>query len=368
MKKSRVVVGLSGGVDSSVAALQLLEQGYDVHAVFMKNWEADEDDGYCTVAEDLADAEAVAETLSIPLHVVNFADQYKERVFSYFLTELEAGRTPNPDVLCNTEIKFHAFLDYAVSLGAEHLATGHYARTNRSGTEVQLRKSLDTNKDQSYFLHGLNQQQLLPALFPLGEMVKDTVREIAERHDLITFDKKDSTGICFIGERDFRDFVRKHLPTNPGKMLNLDGNIIGEHMGLAYYTIGQRHGLGIGGSRHGNGDPWFVSHKNLADNTLTVVQGTQHPALLADGLVTEPLHWIAGHPPTNLSNIAAKTRYRQADQACSITMQADGSAQIAFDIAQRAITPGQYLVLYQDDICLGGGIINAAHNNRVPDA
>jgi tRNA-specific 2-thiouridylase len=363
-KKTRVVVGLSGGVDSSVAALLLLEKGYDVHGVFMKNWEETEDDGFCTVAEDLADAESIAKTLNIPLHVVNFANEYKERVFSYFLQELTAGRTPNPDVLCNTEIKFNAFLDYAVSLGAEKLATGHYSRVEHtSDGKVLLKKAIDNNKDQTYFLHGLSQKQLHPALFPIGGIPKPEVRELAEKNNLVTFDKKDSTGICFIGERDFRDFIRKHLPTQPGNMVNKNGDKIGEHMGLAYYTIGQRHGLGIGGSKDSSGEPWFVSQKILQSNTLVVVQGTNNPNLFAPRLVTEPLHWINDTPLDGVNKkmrLTAKTRYRQQDQDCKVTLHSNGSAQVDFDQPQRAITPGQYLVLYDNDICLGGGIIAAA--------
>lgn len=350
---------MSGGVDSSVAALTLLEQGYDVHGVFMKNWEESEDDGFCTVAEDLADAESVADLLGIPLHVVNFADQYKERVFSYFIRELENARTPNPDVLCNTEIKFHAFLDYATSLGADHLATGHYAQTRHRAGAVQLCKSYDQNKDQTYFLHGLSQSQLRPALFPLGAMDKTQVRQIAEDNDLITYDKKDSTGICFIGERDFRDFIRRYLPTQPGKMLGPDGACVGEHMGLAYYTIGQRHGLGIGGSAAGSGEPWFVAGKDIANNVLHVVQGTHNPALYARGLVTEPIHWINEQPPSQ-TDLAAKTRYRQPDQSCQIRLDDQQRATVLFAQPQRAITPGQYLVLYEQDRCLGGGIIQSA--------
>ena len=367
-RNSRVVVGMSGGVDSSVAALLLLRQGYEVHGVFMKNWEDSVDTGYCSVAEDLSDAEDVCETLGIPLHKVNFSEQYRQRVFAHFLAEHQAGRTPNPDILCNKEIKFRAFLDHARQLGAEHIATGHYARLCHNGSS-HLLKGLDPGKDQSYFLHALNQEQIRDALFPLGELHKAEVRELAADNDLITYNKKDSTGICFIGERDFRAFLQQYLANQPGPMRTPEGEIVGQHIGLSFYTIGQRHGLGIGGRAStpaaGNagsstgGEPWYVVDKNTADNALIVAQGGNHPLLFSRRLRASQLHWIAQTPSAPF-RCTAKTRYRQADQACTILWLEDGHCEVEFEQDQRAVTPGQSVVFYHGQECLGGGIIDVA--------
>lgn len=364
MNKSRVVVGLSGGVDSSVTALLLLEQGYDVHGVFMKNWEDSFEPGYCAADEDLRDAEDVCETLNIPLHKVNFSEQYRQRVFTYFLAEYQRGRTPNPDVLCNKEIKFRAFLDHSKRLGADYIATGHYARLSDINARQQPRrllKGLDYTKDQSYFLHALNQQQLENVLFPVGELQKSDVRELARQAGLVTYDKKDSTGICFIGERDFREFLGHYLPTQPGPMQTPEGEIVGEHQGLMFYTHGQRQGLGIGGRSDDSGEPWYVVGKDLSNNILTVVQGTQHPLLYRDHLHALQVHWINGAPDSTPFQCRAKTRYRQADQVCTITRldTEQNSCEVVFEQPQRAITPGQSVVFYQGDECLGGAIIDA---------
>ncbi len=360
MPKPRVIVGLSGGVDSSVAALLLLEQGFDVHGVFMKNWEDTFEAGYCAANDDLADAEDVCETLGIPLHRVNFSAEYRDRVFAYFLAEHARGRTPNPDILCNTEIKFRAFLDHAHRLGADHIATGHYARLAHTDTS-HLLKGRDPGKDQSYFLHGLDQHQLHDALFPLGELHKTEVRRIARDNDLVTHDKKDSTGICFIGERDFRAFLEQFLAIQPGPMRTPDGETVGEHQGLAFYTIGQRHGLGIGGRRDASGEPWFVIDKDLETNVLVIAQG-EHPLLYRRSLRASQLHWITGNTPGEPVRCQAKTRYRQPDQACVLTRASGNDCEVEFDNPQRAITPGQSVVFYADDECLGGAIIDAAYN------
>ena len=362
MPRTRIVVGLSGGVDSSVAALLLVEQGYDVQAVFMKNWEDAQDTGYCAAAEDLEDARAVCETLGIPLHPVNFTAEYRDRVFRYFLDEYRAGRTPNPDVLCNTEIKFKAFLDHARRLGADRIATGHYARCVEQNGKYLLLKGCDPGKDQSYFLHGLNQAQLASALFPVGELRKPQVRERAAAAGLVTHDKKDSTGICFIGERRFRDFLSRYLPAQPGPIQTPDGETLGEHAGLMFHTIGQRQGLGIGGRREGSGEPWYVAGKDLERNTLIVVQGRDHPALFHRRLRATAPHWIAGEPPATPLHCRAKIRYRQADQDCVLeTLDAD-TLDMSFTEPQRAIAPGQSVVFYRDEVCLGGGIIAAAYD------
>ena len=362
MAKSRVIVGLSGGVDSSVAALLLLQQGYEVHGVFMKNWEDDFEAGYCAAHEDLSDAEEVAETLGIPLHRVNFSEEYRQRVFAHFLTEYRCGRTPNPDILCNSEIKFRAFLDHARRLGADHIATGHYARLvhNEHNGMTQLLKGVDRSKDQSYFLHALTQEQLRDALFPLGELPKAEVRRLAREHDLVTYDKKDSTGICFIGERDFRAFLQQYLPTQAGPMQTPEGEVVGQHQGLAFYTLGQRHGLGIGGRRGDSGQPWYVADKDMTRNTLIVVQG-DHPLLYQRFLRTSQLHWISGSTPEAECELMAKTRYRQADQACTLRRRSTGY-EVEFVQPQRAVTPGQSVVFYAAEHCLGGGIIDAAWN------
>ena len=351
-----VVVGMSGGVDSAVTALLLKQQGYEVIGLFMKNWEED-DSEYCSSRQDLIDAVSVADNIDIPFEAVNFAAEYKDRVFSYFLREYEAGRTPNPDILCNSEIKFKAFLEHAIRLGADAIATGHYAQVRELDGSFQLLKAKDGSKDQSYFLHRLSQHQLSKAMFPLGQMLKSQVREIARSHGLSNHAKKDSTGICFIGERPFREFLNRYLPTKPGNMVTPDGAVVGEHMGLSFYTIGQRQGLGIGGSRETTGEPWFVARKDMQNNRLIVVQGHDHPLLLNAQLDTLEMHWISGHQPDTTRAYAAKTRYRQQDAACQIALSEGDAARFTFDVAQWAVTPGQSVVVYDGDICLGGGII-----------
>ena len=363
--KGRVVIGLSGGVDSSVSAWLLKQQGYEVIGLFMKNWEDDDDSEYCSSRQDWLDAASVADLLGIEIEAVNFAAEYKDRVFAEFLREYTAGRTPNPDVLCNAEIKFKAFLDHAMSLGAERIATGHYARvralSTAQGTQYQLLKGVDQSKDQSYFLHRLNQAQLSRTLFPLGEIEKTEVRRIAEQLQLPNAKKKDSTGICFIGERPFREFLNRYLPTKPGPIKTPEGQVVGEHMGLAFYTYGQRKGLGVGGIKgkqrdDGTADAWYAARKDLATNTLYVVQGHDHPWLLNHDLNAENISWIAGHAP-ELSHCAAKTRYRQMDAACQILHADTTTLRLHFEQAQWAVTPGQSVVLYDGEVCLGGGII-----------
>jgi len=351
------VVGLSGGVDSAVTALLLKQQGFEVIGLFMKNWEEDDNDEYCSTRQDLIDAVSVADVIGIPIEAVNFSAEYKERVFSYFLREYEAGRTPNPDILCNSEIKFKAFLEHAISLGADYMATGHYAKVRESDEGFQLLKAADGSKDQSYFLHRLNQAQLSKAMFPLGGLLKSQVREIAEQHGLPNYAKKDSTGICFIGERPFREFLNRYLPTKPGDMLTPEGKKVGTHHGLAFYTLGQRQGLGIGGTKEGGGLPWFVAGKNMHDNQLIVVQGHDHPALLSHQLTALEMHWMSGSAPDIARGYAAKTRYRQADAACRITNLSGDNAAIHFSEPQWAVTPGQSVVIYDGEVCLGGGII-----------
>jgi tRNA-specific 2-thiouridylase len=326
----------------------------------MKNWEEDDTAEVCTAAEDLHDAKAVAERLGIPLHTVNFSAEYWERVFSYFLHEYEAGRTPNPDVLCNTEIKFKAFLDHALGLGADAIATGHYARVECAGGHCRLLKGLDGGKDQSYFLHGLNQHQLGHARFPLGELEKSEVRRIAAEHGLATSAKRDSTGICFIGERNFKQFLGRYLPARPGPMRTPEGEAVGRHDGLMYYTLGQRQGLGIGGRDGGSGEPWYVVGKDLAHNVLLVAQGHDHPLLFSQGLIAESPHWIDGAPPPLPLQCTAKTRYRQPDQACTVEAAGEGLLRVHFDQPQRAVTPGQSVVFYREETCLGGAIIRQA--------
>jgi tRNA-specific 2-thiouridylase len=370
-RRERVIVGMSGGVDSSVAAWLLRQQGYEVVGVFMKNWEDDDTDEYCTSREDLVDAAAVADVLGIELEAVNFAAEYRERVFAHFLREYEAGRTPNPDVLCNSEIKFSEFLDYELRLGADRVATGHYARVRSAATAPQrteLLKAVDASKDQSYFLHRLDQRQLAPVLFPLGGLAKREVRAIAQREGIPTHAKKDSTGICFIGERPFRDFLARYLPRTPGPIVTPEGAIVGRHDGLAYYTLGQRQGLGIGGTRDGSDEPWFVAGKDATRNALVAVQGHAHPLLYRRDVQAIDVHWIAGQAPALPARFGAKTRYRMPDAACVVTPR-DGVHVAAFDVPQWAPTPGQYLVLYDGDVCLGGGVIAApsAESARMPD-
>ncbi|MCL7743660.1 tRNA 2-thiouridine(34) synthase MnmA [Guyparkeria hydrothermalis] len=353
----RIMVGMSGGVDSSVAALLLKEAGYRVEGLFMKNWEGDDDDEYCAAKEDMLDAMAVADKLGIEFHYVNFASEYWDRVFEHFLHEYQAGRTPNPDILCNREIKFRAFLDHARSLGADAIATGHYARRLEGPAGPRLGRGLDENKDQSYFLHALTREQVGSAYFPVGELEKPRVREIAAEHDLITAGKKDSTGICFIGERRFADFLKNYLPAQPGPIETLNGERLGTHQGLMYHTIGQRQGLGIGGTKSHGDAPWYVSGKDLDSNTLLVVQGKNHPALFAHRLEAEQVHWI--EPPPNDRPLTAKIRYRQPDQAVSFEQQGDRLV-ATFEQAQRAITPGQSVVFYDGPVCLGGAVITRA--------
>ena len=353
----RVVVGMSGGVDSSVAALLLKQQGYEVIGLFMKNWEDDDNDEYCSSRQDLLDAVSVADTIGIPIEAVNFAQQYKERVFSEFLHEYQAGRTPNPDVLCNAEIKFKAFLDHALQLGADTIATGHYAQVREVNGLFQLLKADDDSKDQSYFLHRLNQKQLSHTLFPLGMLMKSQVREIAAQHSLSNHAKKDSTGICFIGERPFREFLNRYLPTQPGEVRTLEGRVVGQHIGLAFYTIGQRQGLGIGGAKDAGGEPWFVAAKNMANNRLIVVQGHDHPALFNTRLEAINMHWVSGTAPKFSHAYTAKTRYRQADAQCRIAEPDDKPCTLTFNQPQWAITPGQSVVIYEGNLCLGGAII-----------
>ena len=357
-----VIVGMSGGVDSSVAALLLLQQGYRVEGLFMKNWEEDDAEDDCTAKEDLADAQAVCDRLDIPLHKVNFSDQYWDRVFQYFLDEYDAGRTPNPDILCNKEIKFRAFLEHALNLGADFIATGHYVRKRLQQEHWQLLRGLDSNKDQSYFLYTLNQHQLAHALFPLGELEKPRVRELAHEHGLITHDKKDSTGICFIGERKFREFLQKFLPARPGDVVTDDGRVIGQHQGLMYVTLGQRKGLGIGGVKGADEAPWYSVAKDLANNRLIVGQGENHPLLFHSHCQASRLHWVSGEAPAAGFTCQAKIRYRQPDQDCIITSIDDDQCVILFPQSQRAITPGQSIVFYADEVCLGGGIIDSMWN------
>ena len=357
MNRQRVVVGLSGGVDSSVAALLLKQQGYEVVGLFMKNWEDDDTEEFCPARQDLVDAVAVADRLGIEIEAVNFSREYKEKVFANFLAEYRAGRTPNPDILCNSEIKFRAFLDHALGMGADRIATGHYAGVREVDGLFQLLKAEDGSKDQSYFLYRLNQQQLAKTLFPLADYYKREVREIARTAGLATSEKKDSTGICFIGERPFREFLQRYLPVEPGEMRTPEGALVGRHDGLMYYTLGQRQGLGIGGSREGDGEPWYVAGKDGASNTLIVVQGHDHPRLFADTLKAEQMHWIAGHDPRTHWVYAAKTRYRQADAPCEIDRLEADQCQIYFGQPQWAVTPGQSVVVYESRVCLGGGII-----------
>jgi len=363
----RIVVGMSGGVDSSVAAWLLKQQGHDVVGLFMKNWEGDDDDEYCSTRQDWLDAASVADLIGVDIEAVNFSAQYKDRVFAEFLREYQAGRTPNPDVLCNAEIKFRAFLDHAMSLGADLIATGHYARVRPSETvpgEVELLKGLDASKDQSYFLHRLTQQQLAKACFPLGELPKTEVRQIAHDLGLPNAAKKDSTGICFIGERPFREFLNQYLPTDPGPILTADGVDVGQHHGLAFYTLGQRKGLGIGGVKQyqltdGSGPVWYVAKKDMKDNTLYVVPEHDHPWLLSTKLYAQQASWVAGRPPQVGRSYGVKTRYRQADASSEIVWTSPEAFELGFQEPQWAVTPGQSAVVYDGDVCLGGGIITA---------
>jgi tRNA-specific 2-thiouridylase len=354
----RVILGLSGGVDSAVAAVLLQDEGYDVHALHMTNWEDDE--GYCTAAEDLQDARRICEQLDVPLHHANFSRQYRDQVFAYFLDEYRKGRTPNPDVLCNREIKFGVFRDYAKRLGGDLLATGHYARSAVVDGVGALFKGEDPNKDQSYFLHAVGHDALERSLFPVGELEKPAVRELAAEAGFVTHDKKDSTGICFIGERRFSDFLKRYLPAQPGPIVSLEGEHLGTHQGLMYHTIGQRQGLGIGGMANHSEAPWYVAGKDLANNRLLVVQGNDHPALFADRLSTGPIFWIAGESPSLPLRCTAKVRYRQPDQKCRVEALGEGRVSVHFDSPQRAVTPGQSVVFYDGERCLGGGVIETS--------
>ena len=375
-KKHRVVVGLSGGVDSAVSAWLLKQQGHEVVAVFMKNWEDDDNSEFCSSNVDFVDAAAVADVLGIEIEHVNFAAEYKDRVFAEFLREYAAGRTPNPDVLCNAEIKFKAFLDHAVRLGAEKIATGHYARVRQldapQGATHQLLKGLDPSKDQSYFLHRLSQAQLARTLFPVGELHKSEVRRLAEAIQLPNAKKKDSTGICFIGERPFREFLNRYLSHQPGPMLDERGRELGRHVGLSFYTLGQRQGLGIGGvAEHGKAggahEPWYVAHKDLANNALHVVQGHDHAWLQSAWLLATDVSWVAGTAPA-AGPLAAKTRYRQSDAPCGFVKTEEPGFRLDFASPQWAVTPGQSAVLYDAEVCLGGGVIHAAQVPQVAAA
>ena len=353
MNKTKVLVGMSGGVDSSVSAFILKKEGYEVHGLFMKNWDDDDGSPYCSIKEDFMDAAFVADQLEIPLFEVNFAKEYKEKVFSYFLEELKKGRTPNPDILCNKEIKFKKFYDYSLSKGYDYIATGHYAKTN----EDKLYKAMDTNKDQTYFLHAIDKEVLKRTLFPIGSMDKEQVRQIARENSLITSDKKDSTGICFIGERPFPDFISNYVSEKIGKIVDENGNELGEHKGLQYYTLGQRQGIGIGGQKGNNNEPWYVAGKDMDTNTLVVVQGNDNPLLFSRELITRNLY-LLNEDIEQKFNGAAKVRYRQEDQKCEIEIL-EGKIQIRFEKPQRAVTPGQSVVIYKNNECLGGGEIES---------
>lgn len=355
---TRVIVGLSGGVDSSVAALLLKQQGFQVEALFMKNWTEDDSDRHCPAAQDYEDAQKVCERLQIPLHHVNFSKEYWDNVFEHCLNEFHKGNTPNPDILCNREIKFNVFLQHALELGADFIATGHYAQIEKRDGRYELVKALDKHKDQTYFLYTLNQKALSKTLFPIGHLNKKEVREIAKRYDLSTSEKKDSTGICFIGERNFKQFLSQYLPKKPGPMVTTEGQSVGKHDGLCFYTIGQRSGLGIGGQAGCDSAPWYVVAKDIPNNTLVVTQGHDHPLLFRESLKAHDLHWITSTPDVNSLHCQAKIRYGQTEVPCKLTLTDQTSGQVIFETPQRAITPGQSVVFYQQQQCLGGGVIH----------
>ena len=360
----KVIVGMSGGVDSSVSAYLLLKQGYQVEGLFMKNWEEDDTDEYCAAADDLKDAQAVCDKLGIKLHTVNFASEYWDNVFEYFLAEYKAGRTPNPDIICNKEIKFKAFLEFADEiLDADYIAMGHYVRRSDETGQSQMLRGVDGNKDQSYFLYTLSHEQITRSLFPVGELEKSEVREIAKEMGLITHDKKDSTGICFIGERKFTDFLSTFLPAQPGNIETAEGEVIGKHQGLMYHTLGQRKGLGIGGMKNSNDDPWYVVDKEMDRNVLVVGQGGTHPRLMSVGFYADQLHWVDRKGPIDGATITVKTRYRQRDVACTLYLETNDKGEdtikVLFDEPVAAVTPGQSAVFYSDELCLGGGIIDS---------
>ncbi|MFG1172935.1 tRNA 2-thiouridine(34) synthase MnmA [Erwiniaceae bacterium CAU 1747] len=356
--QKKVIVGMSGGVDSSVSAWLLQQQGYQVEGLFMKNWEEDDGEEYCTAADDLADAQAVCDKLGICLHTVNFAAEYWDNVFEHFLAEYKAGRTPNPDILCNKEIKFKAFLEFAAEdLGADYIATGHYVRRADVDGKSRLLRGLDGNKDQSYFLYTLGFEQIAQSLFPVGELEKPEVRRIAEQLELVTARKKDSTGICFIGERKFTEFLARYLPAQPGPIVTVAGDTVGQHQGLMYHTLGQRKGLGIGGTKEHSEQPWYVVEKDVANNVLIVAQGHDHPRLMSVGLIAQQLHWVDREVLSAPLRCTVKTRYRQEDIACTVTPLSDERIDVRFDEPVAAVTPGQSAVFYLDEVCLGGGII-----------
>lgn len=353
---AKVIIGMSGGVDSSVAAALLKEQGHEVIGLFMHNWEESDDNGVCTSVSDYEDVKRVCNKLGIPYYSVNFAQEYLDRVFSYFVDEYSKGRTPNPDVLCNREIKFGPFLEYAMNMGADYIATGHYAKVERKDGKTYLCKSMDTNKDQTYFLNQLNQDQLKNVLFPLGDICKPEVRKIAEKYGLSTAEKKDSTGICFIGEKRFREFLKNYIPCKKGDIVDLTGKKVGEHEGVMYYTLGQRRGLNIGGTKDGNGERWFVVDKDVKNNKLIVSQG-EGEELFSNGLISYKINWIPEAPQEKNFECFAKFRYRQPDQKVEVSIEDAGKVRVDFVEKQRAVTPGQYVVFYTEKLCLGGGVI-----------
>ncbi|WHH61675.1 tRNA 2-thiouridine(34) synthase MnmA [Petroclostridium sp. X23] len=361
-KDIKVIIGMSGGVDSSVAALLLKEQGYDVTGIFMKNWDEKDEFGECTAAEDSEDARKVCDMIGIPYYTVNFQKEYWDRVFTYFLDEYKKGRTPNPDVLCNKEIKFKAFLEYALKIGADYLATGHYAQVDSINGEYRLLRAQDQSKDQTYFLCTLGQNQLSKAMFPIGHLNKTEVKNIAQQAGFRTAAKKESTGICFIGERNFKQFLSAYLPAQPGEIQTIEGKVVGKHDGLMYYTLGQRRGLGIGGA--GTGEPWFVAGKDLKKNILFVVQGETHPALYSKGLIASQLHWVSEKAPGSSFQCTAKFRYRQPDQKVTVNIKNENACEVIFDKLQKAVTPGQFAVFYNDEVCLGCGTIDSVFSNH----